>query len=135
MLYNVHIASQHIDIIKDIGISVCIEHFGTSLTSFRYLQGLDIEYVKIDGSYIQDLLDNSQSQFFIQTVNNICHGFGIKVLACLVEGPETLDMLENLGCDGVQGNLIMPPSNVIKTIQSSTNKQFAFCADTLKFCN
>ncbi|ENN98674.1 MULTISPECIES: EAL domain-containing protein [Pseudoalteromonas] len=135
LLYNVHIASQHIDIIKDIGISVCIEHFGTSLTSFRYLQGLDIEYVKIDGSYIQDLLDNSQSQFFIQTVNNICHGFGIKVLACLVEGPETLDMLENLGCDGVQGNLIMPPSNVIKTIQSSTNKQFTFCADTLKFCN
>ncbi len=135
LLYNVHIASQHIDIIKDIGINVCVEHFGTSLTSFRYLQGLDIEYVKIDGSYIQDLLDNSQSQFFIQTVNNICHGFGIKVLACLIEKPETLHMLENLGCDGVQGNLIMPPSKVIKSTQSSTNKQFTFCADTLKFCN
>ena len=135
LLYNVHIASQHIDIIKDIGINVCIEHFGTSLTSFRYLQGLDIEYVKIDGSYIQDLLDNNQSQFFIQTVNNICHGFGIKVLACLIEKPETLKVLENLGCDGVQGNLIMPPSKVIKNPQSSTNKQFTFCSDTLKFCN
>lgn len=135
LLYNVHIASQHIDIIKDIGINVCVEHFGTSLTSFRYLQGLDIEYVKIDGSYIQDLLDNSQSQFFIQTVNNICHGFGIKVLACLIEKPETLHMLENLGCDGVQGNLILPPTKVIKTAQSSANKQFTFCADTLKFCN
>ncbi|WP_166111561.1 EAL domain-containing protein [Pseudoalteromonas sp. Z9A5] len=135
LLYNVHIASMHIDAIKDIGIGVCVEHFGTSLTSFRYLQGLDIEYVKIDGSYIQDLLDNTQSQFFIQTVNNICHGFGIKVLACLIEKPETLKMLENLGCDGVQGNLIMPPSKIIKENYNSVNKEFTFCANTLKFCN
>ena len=136
LLYNVHIASKHIDAIKDIGINVCIEHFGTSLTSFRYLQGLDIEYVKIDGSYIQDLLDNSQSQFFIQTVNNICHGFGIKVLACLIEKPETLKMLENLGCDGVQGNLIMEPSKVLTgKNRDNVNKEFTFCADTLKFCN
>jgi len=125
LLYNVHIASQHIDIIKDIGINVCIEHFGTSLTSFRYLQGLDIEYVKIDG----------KSQFFIQTVNNICHGFGIKVLACLIEKPETLHILENLGCDGVQGNLIMPPSKIIKTGSTDANKEFTFCTDALKFCN
>ncbi|GAA59251.1 hypothetical protein P20652_1110 [Pseudoalteromonas sp. BSi20652] len=135
LLYNVHVASLHIDAIKDIGISVCIEHFGTSLTSFRYLQGLDIEFVKIDGSYIQDLLDNTQSQFFIQTVNNICHGFGIEVLACLIEKPETLKILESLGCDGVQGNLIMPPSKIVKTNNNGVNKEFTFCTDALKFCN
>ena len=135
LLYNVHVASLHIDAIKDIGINVCVEHFGTSLTSFRYLQGLDIEFVKIDGSYIQDLLDNTQSQFFIQTVNNICHGFGIKVLACLIEKPETLKALEKLGCDGVQGNLIMPPSQIVKTNNNGVNKEFTFCPNTLKFCN
>ena len=135
LLYNVHVASLHIDAIKDIGINVCVEHFGTSLTSFRYLQGLDIEFVKIDGSYIQDLLDNNQSQFFIQTVNNICHGFGIKVLACLIEKPETLKVLEKLGCDGVQGNLIMPPSQIVKTNDNGVNKEFTFCPNTLKFCN
>ena len=135
LLYNVHVASLHIDTIKDIGINVCVEHFGTSLTSFRYLQGLDIEYIKIDGSYIQDLLDNTQSQFFIQTVNNICHGFGIKVLACLIEKPETLKVLESLGCDGVQGNLIMPPTKIIKTSDNGVNKEFTFCTDALKFCN
>ncbi|QCU73922.1 bifunctional diguanylate cyclase/phosphodiesterase [Pseudoalteromonas distincta] len=135
LLYNVHVASLHIDAIKDIGINVCVEHFGTSLTSFRYLQGLDIEYVKIDGSYIQDLLDNTQSQFFIQTVNNICHGFGIKVLACLIEKPETLKVLESLGCDGVQGNLIMPPTKILKTNDNGVNKEFTFCTDALKFCN
>lgn len=135
LLYNVHIASMHIDAIKEIGINVCIEHFGTSLTSFRYLQGLDIEYVKIDGSYIQDLSSSTQSQFFIQTVNNICHGFGIKVIACLIEKPETLKALEDLGCDGLQGNLILPPSQIIKINNKGVNKEFTFCPDALKFCN
>ncbi|MBB1449138.1 EAL domain-containing protein, partial [Pseudoalteromonas sp. SG41-6] len=135
LLYNVHVASLHIDAIKEIGINVCIEHFGTSLTSFRYLQGLDVEYVKIDGSYIQDLITNTQSQFFIQTVNNICHGFGIKVITCLIEKPETLKILENLGCDGLQGNLIMPPSKIIKLNDESENKKFTFCSDAIKFCN
>ena len=135
LLYNVHVASLHIDAIKELGINVCIEHFGTSLTSFRYLQGLDIEYVKIDGSYIQDLVTNPQSQFYIQTVNNICHGFGIKVLACLIEKNETLEILEYLGCDGVQGNLILPPSKIIKSNENGVNKEFTFCTDALKFCN
>ncbi|MEL0654592.1 EAL domain-containing protein [Pseudoalteromonas issachenkonii] len=135
LLYNVKMASKHIDIIKDIGINVCVEHFGTSLTSFRYLQGLDIEYVKIDGSYVQDLVNNTQSQFYIQTVNNICHGFGIKVLACLIENSETLEILEKLGCDGLQGNLILPPTKMVKSPDKKINKEFTFCSDALKFCN
>ncbi|WP_404339907.1 EAL domain-containing protein [Pseudoalteromonas mariniglutinosa] len=135
LLYDVNLASSHIDVIKELGIGVCIEHFGTSLTSFRYLQGLDIEYVKIDGSYIQDVVDNSQSQFFIQTVNTICHGFGIKVIACLIERSDTLHTLENLGCDGLQGNLIVSPSKINDTLDNNMNKKFTFCSDTLKFCD
>lgn len=135
LLSDVQTASTHIDEIKELGISMCIEHFGTSLTSFRYLKGLDIEYIKIDGSYIQDLRTNQQSQFFIQTVNNICHGFGIKVLACLVEDPDDLKLLENLGCDGVQGNYILPPSKIIKSNQIGSNKEFTFCPNAIKFTN
>ena len=135
LLYNVQVASSHIDIIKELGINICIEHFGTSLTSFRYLQGLDIEYVKIDGSYIQDLTENTQSQFFIQTVISICHGFGIKVLGCLVEKEQTLQILEELGCDAIQGNLVLPPTAIEKKQSESMNNKFTFCPDTLKFCN
>ena len=80
LLHDVDEAKLHIEVLKDLGINVCIEHFGTSLTSFKYLQGLNISYVKLDGSYMQNLTDDSQSQFFVQTVNNICHGFGIKPL-------------------------------------------------------
>ncbi|MEI8616615.1 hypothetical protein P4S63_01215 [Pseudoalteromonas sp. B193] len=53
----------------------------------------------------------------------------------MIEKPETLKVLESLGCDGVQGNLIMPPTKIIKTSDNGVNKEFTFCTDALKFCN
>lgn len=135
LLHDVDEAKLHIEVLKDLGINVCIEHFGTSLTSFKYLQGLNISYVKLDGSYMQNLTDDSQSQFFVQTVNNICHGFGIKVLACLIENSQTLELVEDLGCDGVQGNWIAKPSKVEKKKYKSSKCMFTFCTETLKFSN
>lgn len=135
LLHDVDEAKLHIEVLKDLGINVCIEHFGTSLTSFKYLQGLNISYVKLDGSYMQNLTDDSQSQFFVQTVNNICHGFGIKVLACLIENSQTLEIVEDLGCDGVQGNWIAKPSKVEKKKYKSSKCMFTFCTETLKFSN
>lgn len=135
LLHDVDEAKLHIEVLKDLGINVCIEHFGTSLTSFKYLQGLNISYVKLDGSYMQNLTDDPQSQFFVQTVNNICHGFGIKVLACLIENSQTLELVEYLGCDGVQGNWIAKPSKVEKKKYKSSKCMFTFCTETLKFSN
>ncbi|MDE3270643.1 bifunctional diguanylate cyclase/phosphodiesterase [Pseudoalteromonas sp. G4] len=112
LLDDVKAAANVIAEFKLIGIDTCIEHFGTSLTSFKYLQGLDVEFIKIDGSYTQDLLINRQNNFFIQTINNICHSLGIKVIACLIENKETLSLVEELGCDGAQGNYIQEPLNI-----------------------
>ncbi len=112
LLDDVKAAANAIAEFKLIGIDTCIEHFGTSLTSFKYLQGLDVEFIKIDGSYTQDLLINRQNNFFIQTINNICHSLGIKVIACLIENKETLSLVEDLGCDGAQGNYIQKPLNI-----------------------
>lgn len=135
LLRDVNLASQHIDIIKSIGINICIEHFGVSLTSFKYLQGLNIEFIKIDGSYIQDVVENTKSQFFIQTVNSICHGFGIKVLACLIEDFDTMQTLESLGCDGLQGNYIMPPSSIVVSETQPFYKSFTLCTKKSIFQN
>lgn len=112
LLADIKAAANIIDEFKLIGIDTCIEHFGTSLTSFKYLQGLDVEFIKIDGAYTQDLLNNPQNNFFIQTINHICHSLGIKVIACLIENKETLRLVEELGCDGSQGNYIRKPLNI-----------------------
>ncbi|MBQ4834150.1 EAL domain-containing protein [Pseudoalteromonas sp. MMG010] len=130
LLHDVAAAKRSIQCYRRIGISVCIEHFGTSLTSFKYLQGLDITFVKLDGSYIQDVNNNTQSQFFINTVNTICHGFGIKVLACLIEDQDTFTTLDNLGCDGLQGQMIQSPVRMENDVKS-----FAFSPNILHLLN
>ncbi|WP_372770748.1 EAL domain-containing protein [Pseudoalteromonas sp.] len=123
LLDDVKTAANAIAELKLIGIDTCIEHFGTSLTSFKYLQGLDVEFIKIDGSYTQDLLINRQNNFFIQTINNICHSLGIRVIACLIENKETLSLVEELGCDGAQGNYIQKPLNIS---QKTEGNMFTF---------
>ena len=132
LLHNVEAAANSIGLFRSLGISVCIEHFGTSLTSFKYLQGLDIECVKLDGSFVQDLTDNVQSQFFINTVNTICHGFGIKVLTCLIEDTNTLKILHQLGCDGLQGRAVQAPT---KITEEQTSFSFDFPPNTLNLLN
>ncbi len=109
LLKNIELASKHIHHFKSLDIGVCIERFGTSFTSFKYLKGLDLDYIKIDGSYIRDLAGNTDNQSFIQAVNQICHGLGIKVIACHIESKEILNIVKELKCDACQGELIQAP--------------------------
>ena len=115
--------------IKALGIGICVEHFGASLSSFKYLQGLDIDYVKIDGSYIQDLVTNQQNNFFISTITTLCHGLGIKVIACLIESPDAYNTLVELDCDGFQGNLIQAP---LQITQNTSDSEFTFQTKALE---
>ena len=101
------VSSIHfIQTVKSLGIEVCIDRFGASFTSFKYLKGLDVDYLKIDGAYIHELELHSENKHFIQAVTQIGHGVGIKILTSHVESLETKQLLSELDCDGLQGNFI-----------------------------
>ncbi|MGB0938380.1 MAG: bifunctional diguanylate cyclase/phosphodiesterase [Colwellia sp.] len=118
LLKDIELASKHIDAFKALDIGIVIERFGTSFTSFKYLRGLDLDFIKIDGSYVRDLSKNQDNNYFIQAVNQICHGLGIKVIACHIENQEILSMIETLGCDAVQGQFIQEPTPLTKPEQN-----------------
>ena len=109
LLKNITQASKHIHSFKALNIGICIERFGTSFTSFKYINGLDLDYIKIDGSYIRDIEANNDNKHFIQAVNQICHGLGIKVVACHIENENTLSIVKELDCDAAQGQFIQAP--------------------------
>lgn len=119
LVSDIEKARQHIDDLKSINIGVCIEHFGTSSASFKYLKGLDVEFVKLDASFTNDLESNSQSEFFVSTVTHICHGFGIQVIGCQIEDDYVFEKLKELGFDGFQGKYIQG----VQKISTSTNEQ------------
>ena len=104
-------AADFFKAMHQIGVGITIERFGASFTSFKYLQGLNIKYIKIDGSYIRALETDETSKFFVQTMTQICHGIGICVIASHVESLQTSEICQQLHIDAVQGHGMHRPVN------------------------
>ncbi len=98
-----------IDRLKKFGAGITLDNFGSISTSYGYLSGLKLEFLKIDGSYIRDIDKNKDNQHFIQAIIDIAHGLDIKVIAKSVETDEELKALEQLKVDGAQGYLVGKP--------------------------
>ena len=97
--------------IQGLGCSVTLDDFGSGYTSFRQLKTLSVDYVKIDGSFIKDLSENSDSRFFVKTLLDFTRGFGLRAVAECVENGEVAKILMDLGVDYFQGFYFGKPMN------------------------
>lgn len=101
-------ARRFFDAVKQVGAAITIERFGASFSSFRYLQGLNVDFIKIDGSYTR-ALDEADTRFFVDTMTHICHGVGIRVIAAQVETQAQIDHCKALHVDALQGHALYEP--------------------------
>ena len=102
-------ASKVIDKIRELGINFALDDFGTGYSSLSYLKKLAITYIKIDQSFVRDMLADPNDLTIIEGVIKISDAFGIQVIA---EGVETLEhgnTLLQLGCELAQGYFIARP--------------------------
>jgi diguanylate cyclase (GGDEF)-like protein/PAS domain S-box-containing protein len=95
--------------IRQAGIEVAIDDFGTGYSSLAYLKKFDIDYLKIDQSFIRDLETDPGDMALSETIIVVAHKLGLKVIAEGVETPGQLLMLDNAGCDYAQGYLFSKP--------------------------
>ncbi|MBN2220695.1 MAG: GGDEF domain-containing protein, partial [Vallitaleaceae bacterium] len=95
--------------LRDFGIEIHLDDFGTGYSSLTYLQKLPIHYVKLDRSFINDLVSDENQRNLSQTIILLAHNLGIKVIAEGVETQEQLDILKSLNCDVIQGYLLSKP--------------------------
>ncbi|HEU4852059.1 MAG TPA: EAL domain-containing protein [Telluria sp.] len=96
--------------LQDGGIEVSIDDFGTGYSSMTYLKRLDIDYLKIDRSFVAEMLHDSTSQTITETIIVMAHKLGLKVIAEGVESREQCDWLAAQQCDYVQGFLFGQPA-------------------------
>ena len=75
-----------------------------------YLRDLDVDYIKIDGSFIRKLHENDKDQLFVKALADIARGMKIKTIAEFVENKEILEILKSLGVDYAQGYFVGMPS-------------------------
>lgn len=94
--------------LKSLGVQLAIDDFGTGYSSLTYLQGLPLDYLKLDKSMI-DAIADPRGAHVIQATIHLAHGLGMKTIAEGVELPSQRDALQQMGCDLIQGYLLSQP--------------------------
>lgn len=100
-----------VNALKKRNVSVVIDHFGANLKSFQYIRNLNVDFVKLDPALTQQLSDE-KNRYLVQSLIQICHAIGIKVLAACIEQPQNMLYCKNLLIDGIQGRLIAKEQNL-----------------------
>ena len=98
--------------LKAMGVQISMDDFGTGYSSLAYFRMFPFDKVKIDQSFIRDMIDNPQARAIIRSVIGLGRGLGVPVVAEGVETAEQLDALRDEGCDQVQGYLIARPNPI-----------------------
>lgn len=101
--HNLGQVQQFVREAKQLGCRFALDDFGVGFSSFYYIKQLDIDYLKIDGSFIRNLRESANDRVFVQAMVEISRVYGMKVIAEWVENRETLSLLADLGVDYGQG--------------------------------
>jgi diguanylate cyclase (GGDEF)-like protein len=100
---NINQTQHMIHRLRGLGCHFALDDFGTGYCSFHYLRQLPVDYIKLDGSYIKNIVSNEFDRAMVRSMNEIAHLLGKKTVAECVETDEVLSYLKDIGVDYVQG--------------------------------
>ncbi len=118
-------ANEVIKSIKALGCEFYLDDFGTGLSSFTYLQQLAFNHVKVDGSFVKRVRDDSVARAMVRSIADISKELGMRTVAEFVEDRETIDVLAELGVDLLQGYVLHKPeplAELLRVQQLSSKK-------------
>ncbi len=100
---NLSHASSFIHELKKVGCLFALDDFGSGLSSFGYLKNLEVDYLKIDGSFVVNMCNDKIDRALVESINQVGHIMNMKTIAEWVEDESTLEMLKEMGVDYSQG--------------------------------
>ncbi len=109
VISNLAQADHFIQSMKSIGCGFALDDFGSGLSSFSYIKHFPVDYLKIDGSFVRDLIKDPTDRLMVSTINQMGHLLGMKTIAECVEDDSTASELLNIGVDYAQGYAIRRP--------------------------
>ena len=106
---NLNHAQRFMNILKGMGCRFALDDFGNGMASFNYLKQLPVDFLKIDGGIVRNMLQDPVSRAMVESINRIGHIMGLKTIAEYVENKELLQSVRELGIDYAQGYEIAMP--------------------------
>lgn len=116
-ILDLPVAVEKLRELRTTGIKIVLDDFGTGYSSLSHLQKLGIDKVKIDRSFVQDLVNERESKAIVRAVARLGRSLGVSVTAEGVETEEQRSFLRTLGCEELQGYLLSRPLDEAATVQ------------------
>jgi EAL domain-containing protein (putative c-di-GMP-specific phosphodiesterase class I) len=95
--------------LNEIGVSIAIDDFGTGHSSLAYLKKFPINTLKIDRSFVVDIIDDDEDRIIVQTIISMAHSLGFNTVAEGVETMQHIELLQDMDCDELQGYYFSKP--------------------------
>lgn len=114
---NIKTLKEIYEELKLLNIKIALDDFGTGYSSFGILKEVPVDMIKIDRSFVKDILNSSFDVTFIKFITEICHNYNIKVCVEGVERKEELELLEKLDVDYIQGYYFGKPEPINNIIE------------------
>ena len=121
---NLARATVFINELHRLGCRFALDDFGSGVSSFGYLKNLPVDFIKIDGSFVQKMAENPLDNALVQAINHVAHVLGKKTAAEYVENANILSLLRKLGVDYAQGYGIARPAPLLRGQTSSCENSF-----------
>ncbi len=118
---NLSVANLFINRMKELGCQFALDDFGSGLSSFGYLKRLSVDYLKIDGMFIKDIVDDPIDHAMVKSINEIGQVMGMQTIAEFVENDEIKGMLREVGVNFAQGYGIDKPLLFKELLERSKN--------------
>jgi len=109
-------ANRFINSLKELGCMFALDDFGTGLSSFGYLKHFPVDFLKIDGSFVKEILHDPIDREMVRSINEIGHLTGKKTIAEFAENEEIITMLRGMGIDYAQGYGVSEPKRVTRAV-------------------
>jgi len=109
-------ANRFINALKELGCMFALDDFGTGLSSFGYLKHFPVDFLKIDGSFVKEILHDPIDREMVRSINEIGHLTGKKTIAEFAENEEIITMLRGMGIDYAQGYGVSEPKRVTRAV-------------------
>jgi EAL domain-containing protein (putative c-di-GMP-specific phosphodiesterase class I) len=115
-------AQKFISVLRGRGCGFVLDNFGSGLSSFAYLRNFPVDFIKIDGQFVQEMTQDPTQRALVEAINHVGHVMQIRTIAEAIESEESLQLIRQMKVDYAQGDGIAKPMPLDEIVRQRSSR-------------